>query len=108
MAVPCRNRRSFRHVFLIALPRSKRRIEELPLRAKLIRGSLLLLELYIWFVPARMWQSSVEIEDYSVTYFDHIAAFEELYCRASVKGGTHMCFMDFIDVHAFRISSYFR
>ena len=26
-----------------------------------------------------MWQSSVEIEDYSITYFDRIAVFEALY-----------------------------
>lgn len=28
-----------------------------------------------------MWQLMyIEIEDYSITYFDHIAAFEALYC----------------------------
>ena len=27
-----------------------------------------------------MWQSRVEIEGYSVAYFDRIAAFEALYC----------------------------
>ena len=27
-----------------------------------------------------LWQSRVEIEGYSVTYFDRIAAFEVLYC----------------------------
>ena len=27
-----------------------------------------------------MWQSRVEIEGYSVVYFDYIAAFEVLYC----------------------------
>ena len=28
----------------------------------------------------QLWQSRVEIEGYSVAYFDHIAAFEALYC----------------------------
>ena len=36
-----------------------------------------------------MWQSWVEIEHYSIAYFDRIAAFEALYCRTSVKGGAH-------------------
>ena len=33
-----------------------------------------------------MWQSHVEIEGYSVAYFDHIAVFEALYRWTSVKG----------------------
>ena len=41
-----------------------------------------------------MWQSRLEIEGYSVAYFDRIAAFEALYCWTSVKGGTHMRFVD--------------
>ena len=38
-----------------------------------------------------MWQSHVEIEDYSVAYFDHIAVFEAPYGWTSVKG---VCFVD--------------
>ena len=42
-----------------------------------------------------MWQSHVEIEDYSVAYFDHhrITAFKALYRCTSVEGGAHMCFI---------------
>ena len=36
-----------------------------------------------------MWQSRVEIEHNSVAYFDHIAAFEALLRRTTVKGGVH-------------------
>ena len=47
-------------------------------------------------VPDRtqMWQSRVEIEDYSITYFDHIGVFEVPYHWTFVKGGTHMHFLD--------------
>ena len=41
-----------------------------------------------------MWQSRVEIEGYSVAYFDRIVAFEAPYRRTSVKGGAHMHFVD--------------
>ena len=41
-----------------------------------------------------MWQSHVEIEGYSIAYFDRIAAFEALYHWTSVKGGAHMRFLD--------------
>ena len=47
-----------------------------------------------------MWQFGVEIEDYSVAYFDRIAAFEVLYCWTSVKGGAHMHFVDLLDIDA--------
>ena len=47
-----------------------------------------------------MWQSHVEIESYSVAYFDCIAAFEAPYHWTSVKGGAHMCFVDSLDIHA--------
>ena len=40
-----------------------------------------------------MWQSCVEIEGYSVVYFDRITAFEALYRWTSVKGGAHMHFV---------------
>ena len=46
-----------------------------------------------------MWQSHVEIEGYSVTYFNRIAAFEALYRWTSVKGGAHMHFVDSLDIH---------
>ena len=36
-----------------------------------------------------VWQSRVEIEHYSVAYFDRIAPFEALLRRTSVKGGVH-------------------
>ena len=41
----------------------------------------------------------MEIEGYSVTYFDHIAAFEVPYHWTSVKGGSHMRFVDSLDIH---------
>ena len=39
-------------------------------------------------------QSHVEIEHYFVVYFDHIAAFKTLKRKTSVKGGTHMHYID--------------
>ena len=36
-----------------------------------------------------MWQSRVEIEHYSVMYFDRVAAFKALQHRTSIKGGAH-------------------
>ena len=39
-------------------------------------------------------QSCVEIEGYSVTYFDRIAVFNALYCWTSIRGGAHMHFED--------------
>ena len=47
-----------------------------------------------------MWQSRVEIEGYSVAYFDCIAAFEAPYRWTSVKGEAHMRFVDLLDIHA--------
>ena len=41
-----------------------------------------------------MWQSRVEIEDYSVAYFDRIAVFEAPYRWTSVKGRAHTRFVD--------------
>ena len=46
-----------------------------------------------------MWQSRVEIEGYSVAYFDRIAAFEAPYCWTSVKGEAHMRFVDSLVIH---------
>ena len=46
------------------------------------------------------WQFRVEIEGYSVAYFDRIAAFGAPYHYTSVKGGAHMHFMDLLDIHA--------
>ena len=37
-----------------------------------------------------MWQSCVEVKDYSVAYFDHITALEASYCWTSVKGGAYI------------------
>ena len=47
-----------------------------------------------------MWQSCVEIEGYSVMYFDRIAAFEAPYRRTSARGVAHMRFVDSSDIHA--------
>ena len=44
--------------------------------------------------PHYMWQSRVEVEGYSVVYFDRIAVFEEAYCCTSIKGRAHMCLVD--------------
>ena len=41
-----------------------------------------------------VWQSCVEIEGYSVAYFDRIAVFEALYHWTSIKGGAHTRFVD--------------
>ena len=48
-----------------------------------------------------MWQSCVEIEGYSIAYFNHIAAFKALYCWTSFKGVAHTRFVDSLDVYAF-------
>ena len=40
-----------------------------------------------------MWQSRVEIEGYSVAYFDRIAAFKAPSRWTSVKGRAHTCFV---------------
>ena len=47
-----------------------------------------------------MCQSHVEIEGYSVAYFDRIAAFEVPYRWTFVKGGAHVHFVDSLDIHA--------
>ena len=52
------------------------------------------------FIYMYMWQSRVEIEAYSVAYFDRIAAFEAQNRWTSVKGGAHMHYVDLLDIHA--------
>ena len=47
-----------------------------------------------------MWQSRVEIEHYSVTYFDRITTFEVLYRSTSVKGGAHTHYADLSGIDA--------
>ena len=47
-----------------------------------------------------MWQSRLEIEGYSVVYFEHITAFEAQYCLTSIKGMAHTRFVDLLDIHA--------
>ena len=47
----------------------------------------------------QMWQSRVEIEGYSVMYFNHIAALEVPYRSNSSKGGAHMGFIDLLEIH---------
>ena len=46
------------------------------------------------FMQNYMWQSRVEIEGYSVAYFDRIVAFEAPYRWTSVKGGAYMHFVN--------------
>ena len=41
-----------------------------------------------------MWQSRVEIEHYSVAYFDCITVFEVLYRSTSIKDGAHTHYVD--------------
>ena len=41
------------------------------------------------FMCVNVWQSWVEIEHYSIAYFDHITAFKALQHGTSVKGGAH-------------------
>ena len=52
-----------------------------------------------WSKIKYMWQSSVEIEGFSIVYFDRIAAFKAPYRWTSIKGGAHMPFVD-SDIHA--------
>ena len=48
-----------------------------------------------------MWQSQVEIEHYSIAYFDRVAAFEVLQRSTSVKGKAHTCSEDYlINLHS--------
>ena len=42
-------------------------------------------------ILTHMWQSCVEIECYSVAYFDRVTTFKALYLRTSVKGGVQTC-----------------
>ena len=49
----------------------------------------------------QLWQSWVEIEHYSVAYFDHITAFVALLRGTSVKGGTHMHCVNMVSIHEF-------
>ena len=41
-----------------------------------------------------MWQSHVEIEGYSVVYFDRIAVFEAPHRWTSIKGRAHTYYVD--------------
>ena len=54
---------------------------------------------YLLFVLEYVWQSCVEIEGYSVAYFNRIATFEAPYRWTSVKGGAHMRYVDSLDIH---------
>ena len=46
-----------------------------------------------------MWQSHVEIEGYSVMYFDHIAALQALYHWTSIKSEAHTCFVNLLAIY---------
>ena len=48
-----------------------------------------------------VWQSRVEMEDYSIVYFNRITVFEVPYCWTAVKGGAHMHFVDSLDIKLF-------
>ena len=48
-----------------------------------------------------MWQSRVEIEHYSDTYFDRIIVFEALQRRTSTKSGANMHFVNVSSIHEF-------
>ena len=48
-----------------------------------------------------MWQSQVEIQHYSIVYFNPITAFEVLYHRTSVKGGADMRCVNMVSIHKF-------
>ena len=47
-----------------------------------------------------MWQFYVEIEGYSIMYFDRITPFEAAYHWTSIKDRAHMHFVDLLDIHA--------
>ena len=49
---------------------------------------------------SHMWQSQVEIKDYSVAYFDHVTAFVALYRSISVKGGAHTRYVELSGIDA--------
>ena len=48
-----------------------------------------------------MWQSQVEIEHYSIAYFDRATAFKALQHRTSVKGRAHTHYVDLSGIHAY-------
>ena len=48
-----------------------------------------------------MWQSQVEIEHYSIVYFDRITVFKALYRRTSVKRGAGMHCVNVVSIHEF-------
>ena len=51
--------------------------------------------------PGHMWQSWVEIEHYSVAYFDHVPTFKVLQCGTSIKGGGNMHYENVSSIHGF-------
>ena len=51
-----------------------------------------------------LWQSQVEIEHYSVAYFNRVTMFKVLLCTTSVKGGAHMRYIDLSAIHASSLS----
>ena len=62
-------------------------VQFLPVTATCIQG----LQVALVCIPFQLWQSQAEIENYSVAYFDCIAA---PYHWTSVKCGAHTCFVD--------------
>ena len=57
-----------------------------------------MLDLFFFAISGKarvdLWQSRVEIEGYSIAYFDRIAASKAPYRCTSVKGEAHMRFVD--------------
>ena len=48
-----------------------------------------------------MRQSRIEIDYYSIVYFECITKFDTLYRWASAKGGAYTCFIDASDINVF-------
>ena len=50
-----------------------------------------------------MWQPQIELECYSVVFFERITEFDVLQHLASTEGRAHMRFIDALDIHAFTL-----
>ena len=49
--------------------------------------------------PGHTWQSQVEIEHYSVAYFNHVTTFKVLQCGTSIKGEVNMHCVNMSSIH---------
>ena len=52
------------------------------------------------YIKLDMWQSQVEIEHYSIVYFNCAGAFQVLKRTTSIKGRAHTCYVDLSGIHA--------